>query len=283
TNESNETAKAINKTLSAFTPKDELEEEVSTLLTNTSSQTAEKISNKLTAIEGKIPTEIGGRNLLKKSGEKVSNGTYNISRYDLTDTIKEGEEVTVTIWGSLAKTKSSFAVYNSGGSVHLAYLTDNGNGTYSNTFKWKIGSSNNTYLNVYAFTSDQTGISTINKIKLEKGNIATDWTPAPEDMQSVAGLDSSITAIYNNTSSETAKAITKTLTAYQTTTGLDSSVSSLLSNTNSQTAKGFNSKLTEVEGKIPTYVGGRNFLNYQNIVPNVSYIGGSKGDGNYFS
>ena len=127
--------------------------------------------------------EIGGRNLLRNSDKKVSNGNYNIARYDLTDEIKEGEEVTLTIWGSLAATKSSFRAYNSGGSVSVATLTDNGNGTYSSTFKWKIGSSTNTYLNVYAFTNSQTGISTINKIKLEKGNVTTDWTEAPEDTQ----------------------------------------------------------------------------------------------------
>ena len=140
------------------------------------------VSQSLTRVEGKIDgLQVGGRNLLRNSGKEVSNGTYNISRYDLTDTIKEGEEVTVTIWGSLAKTKSYFSVYNSGGSVNLITLKDNKDGTYSNTFKWKIGSSTNTYLNVYAFTNAQTGISTINKIKLEKGNTATDWTPAPED------------------------------------------------------------------------------------------------------
>ena len=127
--------------------------------------------------------EIGGRNLLRNSGEKVSNGTYNIARYDLTDGIKAGEEVTLTIWGSLATTKTNFRAYNSGGSVQVASLTDNGDGTYSSTFKWAIGSSDNTYLNVYAFTNAQTGTSTINKIKLERGNIATDWTEAPEDTQ----------------------------------------------------------------------------------------------------
>ena len=126
--------------------------------------------------------EIGGRNLLRNSGEEVSNGNYNIASYDLTDEIKEGEEVTLTIWGSLAATKSYFSAYNSGGSVNVATLTNNGNGTYSRTFKWKIGSSTNTFLNVYAFTNAQTGVSTINKIKLEKGNVTTDWTPAPEDV-----------------------------------------------------------------------------------------------------
>src|SRR5699024_3220344 len=104
--------------------------------------------------------EIGGRNLLRNSGEKVSNGNYNIASYDLTDEIKEGEEVTLTIWGSLAATKSYFSAYNSGGSINVTTLTDNGNGTYSRTFKWKIGSSTNTYLNVYAFTNAQTGTST---------------------------------------------------------------------------------------------------------------------------
>ena len=99
----------------------------------------------------------------------------------MTAEIKEDEEVTLTIWGSLATTKTNFRAYNSGGSISVTSLTDNGDGTYSSTFKWKIGSSTNTYLNVYAFTNAQTGISTINKIKLERGNKATDWTPAPED------------------------------------------------------------------------------------------------------
>lgn len=127
--------------------------------------------------------EIGARNLLRNSGEEVSNGTYNIATYDLTDEIKAGEKVTLTIWGSLATTKSHFSAYNSGGSVAVTSLTDNGDGTYSSTFKWQIGSSTNTFLSVYTFTNAQTGTSTINKIKLEKGNVATDWTPAPEDTQ----------------------------------------------------------------------------------------------------
>ena len=73
--------------------------------------------------------EVGGRNLLRNSGVAVSNEDYNIARYDLTDDIKEDEEVTLTIWGSLATTKTNFRAYNSGGSVSVATLTDNGDGT----------------------------------------------------------------------------------------------------------------------------------------------------------
>ena len=111
----------------------------------------------------------------------------------MADDIKENEEVTLTIWGSLATTKSNFRAYNSGGSVMVATLTDNGNGTYSSTFKWKIGTSLNTQLYVYAFTNAQTGTSTIDRIKLERGNIATDWTEAPEDAE--ARMDENITSL----------------------------------------------------------------------------------------
>ena len=133
--------------------------------------------------------EIGGRNLLMGSGEPVSNEAYNIARYNLTEAPKDGEIMTLTLWGELASTKTQWAIYNSGGNIRLSYLTDLGNGVYQATFSWTSSltggtTADNSYVNVYAFTNAQTGTSTINKIKLERGNITTDWTEAPEDTQS---------------------------------------------------------------------------------------------------
>ena len=144
-------------------------------------QTASEIRTEVSQIQ------VGGTNLLKNSGTAVSNSTYNIAKYDLTESIPAGEQVTLRLWGTLGTGKTGFAAYNSGGYVGLADpLTDNSDGTFSKTFNWRIesGSStaSNTQLYIYVKPNSVTGVtSTITKIKLERGNKATDWSPSPAD------------------------------------------------------------------------------------------------------
>lgn len=128
--------------------------------------------------------EISGRNLLLNSGELISNGTYNIATYTLSAPPIQGEEMTFTLKGTLASTKTDFRIYNSGGSVSLGILKPIGNGLYSLTFNWNIGASSNEFISVYAFTNAQVGVSEIEWAMLTRGNLhATDWTEAPEDTQ----------------------------------------------------------------------------------------------------
>lgn len=128
-------------------------------------------------------------NYLIKSYNKVTNDLYLITKYKIATPPVVGNDYTITIWGELAETKSFFSIFNSGAWVRLANLNSIGNGKYQATFKWQNvlvdGShpADDSYIYVYAFTIDQTGTSTIERIKLEEGNNPNpEWTPAPSEM-----------------------------------------------------------------------------------------------------
>ena len=125
---------------------------------------------------------IGSRNLLRNSGRKITNNGYLIATYDITTDLKEGEIVTATIKGKLGMGKAAFALYNSGDRVEISTLKDVGNGIYKNTFSWRIGGTNNKKLWIWIYPSNVVVDSTIEWVKLERGNKATDWSPAPEDV-----------------------------------------------------------------------------------------------------
>lgn len=137
----------------------------------------------------KLP--VYGRNLLLGSGKEVSNSNYNIANYWLAEQIPEGTQVTLTIWGELGENAVYFTVYNSSGSVgSMANLKDFVDGKSSATFKWmtKYGGniSANTYLKIYVEGTDvNPSTSTIHKIKLEYGDLSTEWTPAWEDIPDI--------------------------------------------------------------------------------------------------
>ena len=130
--------------------------------------------------------QVGGRNLLKNSGKRITNNNYNIAIYELTENINEGETVTLTIKGKLGVGKTVFAAYNSGDFLELSQLFDKGNGIYQNTFNWRKvingRTADNKTLWIWTYNSYITTESTIEWIKLEKGNKPTDWSPAPEDV-----------------------------------------------------------------------------------------------------
>lgn len=137
----------------------------------------------------KLP--VYGRNLLLGSGKEVSNSNYNIANYWLAEQIPEDTQVTVTIWGELGEDVTSFALYNSGGGAGAGVPTPllvPVNGKASITFNWNIHDSSsvvsNTHLAIftYPFGGAHTDISTIHKIKLEYGDISTEWSPAWEDI-----------------------------------------------------------------------------------------------------
>ena len=131
--------------------------------------------------------QVGGRNLLRNSGQKITNNYYNIATYRLTEDLKEGDIVTLTIKGNLGLGKTAFAAYNSGDFLELSQLYDKGNGIYQNTFNWRKTNNgriaDNKTLFIWTYHSNVTIDSTIEWIKLERGNKATDWSTAPEDLE----------------------------------------------------------------------------------------------------
>lgn len=135
----------------------------------------------------KLP--VYGRNLLLGSGKEVSNSKYEMADYWLTEPISKGTQVTLTIFGELGDDKEMFTIYNSTGAVgSMAQFSkaDFVNGKASKTFKWitNIGDAvaDNTHMVVFSSPKTGTSTSTIHKIKLEYGDLSTEWVPAWEDI-----------------------------------------------------------------------------------------------------
>lgn len=138
----------------------------------------------------KLP--VYGRNLLLGSGKEVSNSSYKITDYWLAEQIPDGTQVTVTIWGEIGDGKESLDLFNSGayvGSLAKFLPTDFVNGKAHKTFKWLttlVGhQADNTRLVIFTTPNTVTSTSTIHKIKLEYGDISTEWTPAWEDIPDI--------------------------------------------------------------------------------------------------
>lgn len=138
----------------------------------------------------KLP--VYGRNLLLGSGKEVSNSKYEMADYWLTEPISKGTQVTLTIFGELGDDKEMFTIYNSTGAVgSMAQFSkaDFVNGKASKTFKWitNIGDAvaDNTHMVVFSSPKTGTSTSTIHKVKLEYGDISTEWTPAWEDIPDI--------------------------------------------------------------------------------------------------
>ena len=139
---------------------------------------------------------IGGRNLLKNSGVVITNNKYNITSYQVTEDIKLGETVTLTIDGDFAD--GCFPILLAGG----------GNGNYGSLQRgvnvWKnnlnLDLKKGDTLSVFIVgNGNSTKTNTIRKIKLEKGNKPTDWSPAPEDIENkVADIQTDLQNAINN-------------------------------------------------------------------------------------
>lgn len=131
---------------------------------------------------------VGGRNLLKNSNPSVANANY-MHRFELTNAPSVGDEVVVTLWGDMGADRTGIGVYNTQGYTELFKLAKIADGVYQGKGRWRLpmnGSTprtpNDTHLNVYFYPNSAASQNRIDRIKLEKGNVATDWTPAPEDI-----------------------------------------------------------------------------------------------------
>ena len=118
-------------------------------------------------------------NLLGDSDKVYNNANSNIANYPIKEDLKVGEKVTVSIYGELGAGRISFALYNTsaGSDDYLVGRVspedfDDELGAYVGTFSWPIGA--NSELRVYQQPGSATSSSTITRIKLERGNVATD-------------------------------------------------------------------------------------------------------------
>lgn len=173
---------------------------------NSTSETNAEVDTSWEAVN---EIEVGGRNLLLKSNLQVTSTGYPIKSYTMTEKMVLNETYTCTLWGTLGAGKKSFRLYLDGGSIRIGDLLDKGNDVYQFTFKGKAGTSEVSKLYVYPVDSSVSAESTIIKIKLEKGNKGTDWTPASEDVkQEISDTEVRITESYNSAINQTKTDIT---------------------------------------------------------------------------
>lgn len=134
--------------------------------------------------------KVGGKNLLLESNRDITSSEYNIAKYELTESIPEGSEVTVSMKAILGSGKVYFGLYNSGGSLSVAqlYPTDITDGVWTKTFKWRVGTTANTHLLVYHMANSVVVESTIEWIQLEYGNKVTTYKMSPQEIQ-IKGTD----------------------------------------------------------------------------------------------
>lgn len=167
-------------------------------------ETRERVS-KIEQVSSKLNNlSVGGRNLIRDSATQVQNSNYLIQSYLLTDgSLQEGEPVTVTIWGDLGSDREAFWPFNSNSWNWIGTMKKVSDGVYRLSATWKRSGNNpsNDHLLIFCGPNSGRTASRIDRIKLERGTVATDWTPAPEDntavvqthAQSINGLEAQYT------------------------------------------------------------------------------------------
>lgn len=168
---------------------------------------AGQIRTEISEVEGKIPTEIGGRNLFKGSRDfsgvwhNASNGSffeeYKGVHIHRTKTAWLGKSQRISVKSGEIYTFSFYAKSDSENDRIVFYLSHSSTGTPAQ------GHPNNKYIAIstdyqrYSITikiasdgiivprlekTNTTGFLFFGGFKLETGAIATDWSPAPEDI-----------------------------------------------------------------------------------------------------
>lgn len=133
-----------------------------------------------------VDLDIGGRNLVLLSNTPVSSILYPINTYQMSEDWELGTTYTITIKGSV-NSGQMFGIWANGSASRVATLTydaikDIHKATFTPT---AITTQKPKTLHVYNAPSATATESSIEWIKLEKGNKATDWSPAPEDLKSI--------------------------------------------------------------------------------------------------
>lgn len=141
---------------------------------------------------------VGGRNLIRDSATQVQNSNYLIQSYQMTDnSLQEGEPFTVTIWGDLGSDREAFWPFNSNGWNWLGTMKKVSDGVYRLSATWQRSKNNpsNDCLLIYCGPNSGRTASRIDRIKLERGTVATDWTPAPEDNSGLQEIRSTVQVV----------------------------------------------------------------------------------------
>ncbi|HIH8008331.1 TPA: phage tail spike protein [Streptococcus suis] len=176
---------------------------------------AGEIRTEISNVEGKIPTEIGGRNLFKGSRDfsgvwhNAGNGSffeeYKGVHIHRTKTAWFGKSQRIPVKSGEIYTFSFYAKSDSENDRIVFYLSHSSTGTpaqgHPNNKYIAISSNYQRYSITIKIASDgiivprlektnTTGFLFFGGFKLETGAIPTDWSPAPEDLATVTALHS---------------------------------------------------------------------------------------------
>ena len=142
---------------------------------------------------------IGGRNLVLKSKDKQILVGYTGVYWTLSESVKVGTEYTFSCYATVETGRRlTFYFKDIEGRPRQYIIIDLVNGynkaTVIPNYEW-VGLC--AFHEVYGIYPAPT--ATIEKIKFEKGNRATDWTPAPEDVENqIANINSDLEIIRRN-------------------------------------------------------------------------------------
>ncbi|HEP1838449.1 TPA: hypothetical protein VCA64_002347, partial [Streptococcus suis] len=178
---------------------------LSTTVQNLVQETADSFSRTISQVENKIPTKIGVTNLLggTSSDWKTIRVTqynsliksYNPQEWALLG-IKTGDSVTFSIdvkTASGKKLRSRISFYGANTHYYSEAFVANGEGRLSVTGVVPDGiTSVRLFVDANLTVATNTGVTeeSCRREKLEIGAIATDWSPAPEDLATVTALHS---------------------------------------------------------------------------------------------
>lgn len=128
---------------------------------------------------------IGGRNLVRNSGaEKIMTEYY--TSYTLSEIPTIDEFLIVSVWAELGADRTRITIYNGWGAGSDEGYVNIPKSSFKNgraTAVLHIKKAT-TAITVFQHPGDGTSQSTIHRIKVERGDIPTDWSPAPEDYNS---------------------------------------------------------------------------------------------------
>ena len=283
-------------------------------------ETANSISREIRNIRESIPTSVGGRNYITDSDKltninsggtnwekTVENGTLVFTKVRATEStgiwtqimpfLKDNFQNEVLTWSVDVKASKNISFNNVG------QETNGFKGRVDITTQWQRISHTftNKYTQHYAFVFYQMigTCSPGDKVyvrlpKLEKGNVATDWTPASEDNnafvkntefsskfnENAQGINRQLSALENYKNQDGARVANMQIwaqnnTANQLTAARRSieswvnekgyATTSVVENKVQETANSFSREISNVRNSIPTSIGGRNYIPNSNF------------------
>lgn len=151
-------------------------------------QTKDELSSNISEVSAKVDgIQVGGRNLVLKSDVPYSNSNYLIADYTLSKPMEVGKTYTVTVKGNVENSNGGLAILRDNGRY---FITSNADKISDELYKVTFEANKDTFITdnirLYNYPIDTRVRSNIEWVKLEEGNIPTDWTPAPEDIQKAA-------------------------------------------------------------------------------------------------